>query len=531
MQLKKNFLNEKICLFLILFFSIIFNYHSGNRGVFPADSFAFFDSGQRILNGQFPFKDYWVVSGPFIDYFQAFLFSLFGINWQVYILQASIINSLFAISTFFFLKELGLKSVSNCFYCVSLSILAYPVSGTPFVDQHSAFLSIIGIYIFIFALKENKNIYWLLLPFIFGFAFLSKQVPAAYLLISMIGVLIYNFFFNNRKNNIKVLRLIIASSLFFLLLLIIILKLSEININSFIQQYLLYPLSIGESRIENYKINFYNFFIKYKLIHLFFIPYTFFNIFKLIKIKNYYKSFNFILFLSIFLLAISLITHQLLTKNQNFIFFLIPLMAALTHIEVNKISQKPKLILLSLIIFLCFFSTAKYYKRFNLDRKFHELTYVNFDNTTLAKKIDKKLLGLNWITPETQTKADSLNEVNMLVDTKSVLAKDNRKKMLISHYAFFSTILKQDLNAPSRWYPMDGTAFPIKGNKYFNSYKIFFKNIILDKEIEVIYITKDMSKNIIFNYLNRECFKKEIIFPYLLAYSVKKDCEDFNSKS
>ena len=85
MQLKKNFLNEKICLFLILFFSIIFNYHSGNRGVFPADSFAFFDSGQRILNGQFPFKDYWVVSGPFIDYFQAFLFSLFGINWQVYI--------------------------------------------------------------------------------------------------------------------------------------------------------------------------------------------------------------------------------------------------------------------------------------------------------------------------------------------------------------------------------------------------------------------------------------------------------------
>ena len=182
-------------------------------------------------------------------------------------------------------------------------------------------------------------------------------------------------------------------------------------------------------------------------------------------------------------------------------------------------------VLLSLIIFLCFFSTAKYYKRFNLDRKFHELTYVNFDNTTLAKKIDKKLLGLNWITPETQTKADSLNEVNMLVDTKSVLAKDNRKKMLISHYAFFSTILKQDLNAPSRWYPMDGTAFPIKGNKYFNSYKIFFKNIILDKEIEVIYITKDMSKNIIFNYLNRECFKKEIIFPYLLAYSVKKDCD------
>ena len=95
MFLKKNLFNDRVFLILILFFAIFFNHFSGNRGIFPADSFAFFDSGQRILNGEFPFKDYWVVSGPFIDYFQALLFSLFGINWQVYILQASIINSLF----------------------------------------------------------------------------------------------------------------------------------------------------------------------------------------------------------------------------------------------------------------------------------------------------------------------------------------------------------------------------------------------------------------------------------------------------
>ena len=74
MFLKKNLFNDRVFLILILFFAIFFNHFSGNRGIFPADSFAFFDSGQRILNGEFPFKDYWVVSGPFIDYFQALLF-------------------------------------------------------------------------------------------------------------------------------------------------------------------------------------------------------------------------------------------------------------------------------------------------------------------------------------------------------------------------------------------------------------------------------------------------------------------------
>ena len=529
MFLKKNLFNDRVFLILILFFAIFFNHFSGNRGIFPADSFAFFDSGQRILNGEFPFKDYWVVSGPFIDYFQALLFSLFGINWQVYILQASIINSLFAIITFFFLKKLGLNSISNCFYCICLSLLAYPSSGTPFVDHHSAFLAFFGIFIFIFGLKENKNIYWFLLPFIFGFAFLSKQVPAAYILISLLIVLLYNSFFNDKKNNIKIFSLLLISSLIFIFLLILVLNLNGIPINSFVQQYILYPLSIGQSRVGSYEINLENFFLKYKLIHIFLIPYFLINILKIFRIKNYYKNFNFFQFLIIFLSVISLIFHQLLTKNQNFIFFLIPLLAALIHIEATKI--KKKIVIISLIFLLCFFSTIKYHKRFNLDRKFHELSYVNFDNTVIAKKIDKKFTGLNWITPDSKNKFDNLNEVNNLIDVKNLLIEDTRKKMFISHYAFFSIILNESLSAPSRWYPMDGTAFPIKGSKYFENYRNFLKNIITNKNIEVIYITKDMSENIIFNYLNRDCFEKENISPYLLSYSLKKSCKDFNSKS
>ena len=70
------------------------------------------------------------------------------------------------------------------------SILAYPSSGTPFADHHSAFFSLLGIYCLIIAIKEEKKLYWLLFPVFFGLAFFSKQVPSSYIIILTILVLI-----------------------------------------------------------------------------------------------------------------------------------------------------------------------------------------------------------------------------------------------------------------------------------------------------------------------------------------------------
>ena len=85
---------------IIFFFALFFNQFFGNRGVFPIDSFSHFDTGYRVLNGELPFKDYWVVSGPFVDFLQAFLFLIFGVNWQTYLLNASILNGIFAVLTY-----------------------------------------------------------------------------------------------------------------------------------------------------------------------------------------------------------------------------------------------------------------------------------------------------------------------------------------------------------------------------------------------------------------------------------------------
>ena len=145
--MKNNILFNKENLYVIFlfFFSIIINQYYGNKGIFPVDSFSHFDAGYRILLDEHPFKDYWVVSGPFIDYFQALFFYLFGVNWQIYVLHASIINAIVTIVTFIVLRNFNLSLFYSFIYSIFFSILAYPSSGTPFVDHHSAFFSLIGI--------------------------------------------------------------------------------------------------------------------------------------------------------------------------------------------------------------------------------------------------------------------------------------------------------------------------------------------------------------------------------------------------
>ena len=61
---------------ILIFFAFFTNYYFGSLGVLPQDTFAYFDTGYRVLNGSVPFKDYWTVSGPFLDYLQAVLFYL-----------------------------------------------------------------------------------------------------------------------------------------------------------------------------------------------------------------------------------------------------------------------------------------------------------------------------------------------------------------------------------------------------------------------------------------------------------------------
>ena len=176
--------------FILFFFSTSINQYYGNKGIFPVDSFAHFDTGFRILLGEHPFKNYWSISGPLVDYIQAIFFYFVGASWQIYILHASTFNAVLTLATFSILRNFNLNIYFSFIYSSLFAVLAYPTSGTPFVDHHSAFFSLLGIYSLILGIKNQQKLYWILLPIFFGFAFLSKQVPASYVIISTILVLI-----------------------------------------------------------------------------------------------------------------------------------------------------------------------------------------------------------------------------------------------------------------------------------------------------------------------------------------------------
>ena len=518
-----SYLSKKnIFIIILILFSLLINQYYGNKGIFPVDSFAHFDTGFRILLGEHPFKNYWIVSGPIIDYFQAILFYLFGTNWQSYILHASIINAVVSVATFLILIKFNLNIYYSFFYSIIFSVLAYPTSGTPFVDHHSAFFSLLAVYSLILAIKDDKKFHWVLFPLLLSIAFLSKQVPSSYVIISIILILITFSLIKKKYYWIKYSFLSFAS---FIIIVLIFGNIQGIKLSSFLQQYIFYPQTIGAQRISDFEFTFRGTIGHFKFIYIALIPLFFLNLQKIIFEKGYYKHKDFYYFLVLILFTFSLIFHQIITRNQTFIFFLIPLLFAFSHIKIN--SYKPNLnkFVHATLILICLFSATKYHIRFNENRKFHELNYVNFDLSLSAKNIDKKFKGLKWITPE--YKEQSKEEIATINDIRNYLSNDNRKKMLMTNYSFFSILLNEKLFSQSRWFIFDGTDYPMKGNKYYTNYQNLLKNLIKNNEIAIIYTIYPVESSSIYTYINKNCFKEVKISEVFSGYELQ-DCFEIN---
>ena len=122
-----------------------------------------------------------------------------------------------------------------------------------------------------------------------------------------------------------------------------------------------------------------------------------------------------------------------------------------------------------------------------------------------------------------------VNDGNLIIETKSHLFNDNKVKMLMSNYSFFSAILNEKIFSPSRWYLFDGTDFPAKGNKYFKSYKNLLIKLIKTNNIEVIYTIYPVENSLLYIYFDKNCFSEEKVSSILSSYEILKDCQDFNS--
>lgn len=486
-------------------FSFFINFYYSNLGSFPIDTFLHYDTGYRILKNEFPIRDYWIVSGAVVDFIQSFFFNIFGVKWNALVYHSSVFNLIISIFTYNFFLKLKIKKLFALIFTISFSILAYTVSGTPFVDHHAIFFALLGTYLLIMYFDDtSKNYYWFPIVLLFFLSFFSKQVPAAYLII-LYSIIIFFYVIIKKRYDILLATLtsfFVVSAIFTLILFIL-----RIDLDSLILQFIDYPRSIGLNRLDILDVYTKSFVSQFKFILLPIIIYSI-----LIIKKNSLQKIEFnneiVKFLFLFSFGACCILNQLLTKNQIFIYFLIPIFFGLVLSELNlknKINKYFSYIIILLVIFL----SIKYHFRFNENRKFHELNKDMINNAIDAENIHSSLKGLKWINPSFSK--DPEKEIEILKKGKKIIDEENSEVMLITHYLFFDTLTSKNLNSPSRTFTIDGASFPTKNNRYYDRFNNLVKNKIIKNKIEKILFFKHekIPQDIIKNIFDEKCLRLE----------------------
>ena len=511
---KKFFLNDKFIILFIFLLGFIFNYYFGSIGVFPLDTFSHFDTGYLVLNGYGPFRDYWAATGSFLDFSQAFFFLIFGTTWFAYIFHGSNFNGILSVSTIVLLRKFNLEKIYSFFYSLCFSVTGYTISGTPFVDLHSIFFSLLAIYFFIFAILDHKKIYWFFIPIFLGIAFFSKQTPAGYV-IFLLSILILIYILKNK--NIKIFYYLLASTFLFLFLIIFIFYVYKINLDDFFLQFFLFPGEIAKQRLHDLHLDIKNSILQFKFIHLSFLLYATVVIINF-DVKKLY------IFFGLAILYLSSILHQLLTKNQVFIHFLTIVYLAMLHSEIKFYFIKNRLykkILIFVIVVFCFFITLKYHRLYNVQRYFMDMQHTDLKKFEKAEILDIRLLGLKWINP---FNSSPQSEIQELIRVKNILKDEKSSVMLITNYQFFSSLNQKIYYQPNRWYTSDSVSYPVKNSKYFLEYKNFIKNKIVFNKISAIYIIDNVFPLI--DFFENNCFEVERATDTMYKYTIK-NCIDF----
>ena len=511
---------------ILAIYSFIINWFSGNIGVMPMDTFAFFDTGFSILKDKLPIRDFWIFTGLTVDYIQSLFFLLFGLSWKSYIFHASIFNIIGTLSFYYFLKTFNLSQFAIIVYSLSFATLCYPVSGTPFAYLHSYIFSLISIFLFIHATRQENNLSWFILPFFFLLSFFSMQTPSVYIIISL---LFFSFFFFIKSKKIKNFQFFLIGILSSLFLFIIFLFLTKTPLKNLIYQYFLFPLTIGEGRWASDataytrlsdQLNFKRIIGDFKFIHIFYFPLI------LLTINLFFKKNKKLFFMNLVILTACFffIINQLMQANQIYIFSLIPLLASVLHINIKEVKNNKKFLILIFCVLI--FSTLKYHLRYNLDRKFLDIENVDKQTSVEAKNIDIKLKHLKWISLHYK---NPLDEIDLIKNALTVIKSDPRKKMLITHYQFFSLLLDEDLNILNRWYLWDNNTHPTENHKYFKIYQQMASENLKNNSVEVIYLLgpgKDMPFSKIKNYFDNVCFNNNIVVKDKFSYHEIVNCKN-----
>lgn len=521
-MLKKLIYQNYTYIVVISLYSFTINYFYANIGAFPIDTFAFFDTAFNILQDRHPFKDYWITTGPLVDYLQALFFLLFGTNWTSYVIHGSLFNCLISLSLYFSLKNLGFKGNYSFIYSLLFATLIYTISGTPFAYIHSYVFSVLSILIFIFAISRFSKTAFFLLPITMTLSFAAMQNPSTLINILLI---LATIFFCIKYNKLNLLGFFFIGSVTSLILITSFFLITKIDFSDFYNQYILFPLSIGENRITDSDLAHFGISDRlslrgvighFKFIYIYLLA-TFLISFYFLK-QKIISSKLFIINSIIILSCLLLIFNQLITSNQTYIFSLIPLSASFLHFTILQKYESKYLDLILILITIII--TLKYHLDYNTERKFHDLQNVNLNNAQPAYLIDEKLNGLKWITPHHDGTPE--NEISQLNEVIEILKLDKDSKMVLTHHQFFSLVLNENLNIVNRWYTNDGNSYPLKNSKYSKFYEKHLNDHLKENKIKNIYLIGDQNFDDFFSmFFDSNCYEKKLINQISKVYKPK----------
>ena len=486
----------------------------GYRGVYPIDSFIIFNGGYNVLNGTHPFKDYWSISGPILDYIQALFFLMFGFNWKSYVLHSLLINIIIVSTSFYFFQKLKINNYFSFFYSLCIAILAYPQIGTPFMDHHAFYFAYLSIIFFSLGILSNRKLFWFLIPITLFISFFSKQIPSSYILFFLVIFLIY--YLNTNKAKAKnIIKGLSIGTVTVLLLFLFWIFFTGIPIENFLLQYFHYPMSIGDTRIGNIRFDINGFILQYKFIYLSLLIPLIYSI-KNFKNRFRYQDFSFNFFILNLILFFSCVFSQIITKNQIIIFFLIPYFLAISHYYIY-INNNKSLYYFPLIILLIF-TTIKYHDRFNNNKKFMELTDANFDKAIDAEMLDEKFKGLQWITHKYME--NPKYELTQLVKSKNFIEKSKFNYIVITDYQYLPMILNLKTISPAKWY--DAMSVPDKNNVFYHEFKNYFKESLKKQNINHVYLIGKGKWPLQYLFKEQNCVSFSQINDFLYLGNIKK---------
>ena len=178
-----------------------------------------------------------------------------------------------------------------------------------------------------------------------------------------------NLIFAANNKDLKIVYFYIFGAFAFLILLIFFLFLRKVDLGDFILQIFLFPKTIGLDRYSNYILNFHNTLSEYKFVYIVLFGIITLNIFFFKNIKNYFASNELKILIAVIFFVISNIVHQFYTKNQIYIFYLIPLLTGFLIYFTNSFNIKKKKIIIYSFIYFVFVLNNKIFRKIQFGQK------------------------------------------------------------------------------------------------------------------------------------------------------------------